>query len=770
MYVPGLHMAREGRRKKTDEPSQQRAGTRSSESRVGGDARVRFPAPAYTTHLLDRLSIVHRYRYVAASVLLLIVLGTMLRTFTTTPLYRAQARLMIEMEDENATALAGAISRPSTYYWEDPQVYYQTQYRILTGRELALRVVRSLDLARVPEFNADGPTLSRMSRIISTLTSKMPPLVGPGGPSRTTAETSALSESSLASQFLSRVSVEPVPNSRLVDVAFVSADPVFAARAVNTLAQEYVEQNLALRRKNAGTSLEWLSQELLKQQQKVETSERAMAQYREDQNALSLEERQNIVVARLNQLNDAVTKAKTNLVQKKTLHDQINALDADVTADTIPAILQNPYIQAIKTRVAELQRERAILLERYGEKYPEVVKVNVTLQDAERQLQTEFTKAIEAIRNDYQSALAEERTLAAALEEQKAAAMDLDRKSVSYTVLQREADSNRKVYETLLQREKELQVMANSRGNNVRMTDRAEKPGGPFIPTPRRDLLLALVAGLTLSLGLVFLLDYLDDTVKNPDDVTAKLKIPLLGLTPKVTGGGELILSQKVSHEFGEAFRSLRTSLNFSSGREPTRCVMVTSAQPLDGKTTTACNLALAIAIGGARVLVIDADMRRSGLHRILNIENGTGLSHVLTGQASMEDALVALDNPRIWVMTAGMSPPNPSELLGSDQMRTLLDEAKNGRFDWVIIDSPPVLPVTDAVVLSPLVGGIVFVVASEMTPRPQAARALDILTASGSRLLGAVLNRVDLKRNKYYYSRYYGYKNRDYYFTSPAA
>ena len=198
---------------------------------------------------------------------------------------------------------------------------------------------------------------------------------------------------------------------------------------------------------------------------------------------------------------------------------------------------------------------------------------------------------------------------------------------------------------------------------------------------------------------------------------------------------------------------------------------MVTSAQPLEGKTTTACNLALALAIGGARVLLIDADMRRPGVHRMLNIENGTGLSHVLTGQAPMDDALVALDNPKIWVMTAGLSPPNPSELLGSDQMRTLLDETKNGRFDWVIIDSPPVLPVTDAVVLSPLVGGIAFVVASEMTRRPQAARALEILTAQRLAVCSAPCSTAwTSKRNKYYYSRYYGYKNRNYYFTSPAA
>ncbi|HEY6360119.1 MAG TPA: polysaccharide biosynthesis tyrosine autokinase, partial [Vicinamibacterales bacterium] len=409
-------------------------------------------------------------------------------------------------------------------------------------------------------------------------------------------------------------------------------------------------------------------------------------------------------------------------------------------------------------------------LERYGEKYPDVMKVNATLQDATRQLQTELAKAIEAIRNDFQSALAEERTLAAALEEQKSAAMDLNRKSVSYTVLERGAHSNRQVYETLLQREKELQVMANSSGNNVRVVEGAEKPGAPFTPRPRRDLALGTVAGLVLALGLVFFLDYLNDTVKNPDDVTEKLKIPLLGLAPKVTGGEQPLLSHEVPYEFGEAFRALRTSLIFSSRSEATRLVMVASAQPLEGKTTVACNLALALAIGGARVLLIDADMRRPALHRALRIENGTGLSHVLTGQAQMEAAVVALENPKISLLTAGISPPNPSELLGSGAMKTLLEETKNGRFDWVIVDTPPVLVVTDAVVLAPLVGGIAFVIGSEMTRCQHAARALDTLMASGPGLLGAVLNRVDLKRNSYYYSRYYGYKNRNYYLNQSTA
>ena len=275
----------------------------------------------------------------------------------------------------------------------------------------------------------------------------------------------------------------PVPNSRLADVTFVSANADFAALAANTIAEEFVQQNLELRRQTLGASLEWLSHEVIDQQKKVEASERAMAQYREDQNALSLEERQNIVVARLNQLNDAVTRAKTNRVQKEALYQQLKTV-GDLSADTIPAILETSSVQATKTRLADLQSAKAVMLERYGEKHPDVLRVNAALQDASRQLRRDLANAIEAVRNDYRSLLAQERTLAAALEAQKGEAIDLNRKRVGYTVLEREAQSNRQVYEALLLREKELQVLTNSRGNNVRLTDRAETPGAPFVPSP----------------------------------------------------------------------------------------------------------------------------------------------------------------------------------------------------------------------------------------------------------------------------------------------
>ncbi|HLB45339.1 MAG TPA: polysaccharide biosynthesis tyrosine autokinase [Candidatus Limnocylindrales bacterium] len=727
--------------------------------------------PDSDVHLLDRLNVVYKYRRVALSVFLLIILGSLLRTYTTVPMYQAQGRLLIELEDERTAAVAGAMTTVANDY-QDPEPYFNTQFRILTGRDLGRRVAAKLSLAKVREFGGE-PQLTSLGGMLATMRQQVEApfrsLFGLSGAGADTAS-GPPDEAALTGELLSRVSVRPVQNSRLVDVAFVSAEPKFAVLAANTLIEEYVDQNLELRRQNMARSLEWLNDELQKQQATVEASERALAQYREDQNALSLEDRQNIVVARLNQLNDAVTRAKTNRVQKEAPFNQIRALGPNVSPETIPGIAQNQFIQQIKTRLADLRRERTTLLERYGEKYPDVIKVNANIGDAERQLASELAKAADAVRNDYQSALSEERTLSAALEDQKGAAMDLNRKSVSYSVLEREAESNRQIYETLLQREKELQVLANSTGNNVRLIDRAELPHVPFTPRPSRDLLLATIAGLALALGLVLAIDYLDDTVKTPEDVTKKLRLTFLGLVPKVEGNDHPVLSGQVPHEFGEAFRSLRTSLVFSNGTESTRVLMVTSAQPLEGKTTTACNMAIALAFGGARVLLIDADMRRPGVQRTLGLQNGIGLSHLLTGQATPRQAIQKLENPDLWVMTAGTIPPNPSELLASDRMKTLVRNAQNGPFDWVVIDTPPVLAVTDAVIVAPMASGVAFVIGSEMTRRRLAERAIEALMTSEPRLLGAVLNRVDLARNKYYYARYYGYKNKNYYATPTAA
>jgi succinoglycan biosynthesis transport protein ExoP len=671
------------------------------------------PRPA-EIHLRDRISVFYRYRYVALLAFVVVLSVAALRAYSQTPLYRSSVRLLIDLEDERSLAMEGvSTTTNNSNYMQDPEPYFQTQYRILTGRDLARRVLTKIN---GPNAVTDGQ-------------------VG---------------------DFAGHVSVEPVRASRLVDVVFVSADPALAANSANILAEEYVQQNLDLRRQNMERSLEWLSQELARQKTIVEASERAMAQYREEQNALSLEDRQNIVISRLNQLNEAATRARTNRAQKESLYRRLESLSPKATPESIPEILQNPYIQSLKAQVAELERRKALLSERYGDKHPEMLTVNASILDATRQLNLEIAKAVDSIRHDYESAMLEERTLASALDEQKGLATDLDRKSVTYTVLQRDAQSNRELYQTLLRREKELQVLANSRGNNVRLVERAAVPQAPFSPNLRRAMMLGAIVAFLVAVGLVLGLDYLDDTVKTPEDI-ARLGLPFLGLIPAARSGRDRLSG---NNDFSEAIRSLRTSIALST-RQGGSIVLVTSAQPLEGKTTTACNLAAALAYGGAKVLLIDADMRRPGVHRNFGLENRCGLSELLSGQAALTQAVQRLAEPDLWIMPAGSTPPNPSELLASGRMEALLGQVQNGPFDWVIVDTPPVLAVTDASILTQWVSGVAFVVGSEMTRRRLAERAIETLAAGRPRILGAVLNRVDVTRNKYYYARHYGYGNR---------
>jgi succinoglycan biosynthesis transport protein ExoP len=559
----------------------------------------------------------------------------------------------------------------------------------------------------------------------------------------------------------------------LVEIVYSSPDPQYATLAANTLAREYVQQNLDLKLSNTTNTIIWLTEELNKQRQKVEGAERAMAEYREGQNAMSLDDGQNIVVARLNSLNDAVTKAKTSRLQKEAAYRQLGNLKGDsADADSFPLIAQNPTIQEIKQQLASLNSEKAKLSQRYGANHPAMETITRQIESASARLRSETAKVLESIANDYRAALAEERNLAGSLEDQKKQAVDLNRKSITYSILQREAESERQVYNALLQQEKELRVVSNSRANNVQVMDDAEVPGGPYTPNHGRDWLMAIVLGLALGVGLAYSVEYLDDTVKLPDDVTRRLKLPLLGLVPAVAGGKLPVLTSPVPHDFGEAFRSLRTSLVFTNGSPGNRTIAVTSTQPLEGKTTTACNLAIALALGGARVMLIDADMRRPGLHRTMELPNEVGLSHILTGQARVREAVQRTSESNLFVMSAGHVPPNPSELLHSERMKQLIANLEAGPFDWIIMDTPPVLAVTDAVILAPYMSGLVFVIGAEMTRRAHAERAIQTIQGGKPNIIGAVLNRVDLNRNKYYYSRYYGYHYKSYYGNSstPAA
>jgi succinoglycan biosynthesis transport protein ExoP len=572
-------------------------------------------------------------------------------------------------------------------------------------------------------------------------------------------------ESSLVSAFIGRVTVTPVPESKLVDVLFQSTGADFSARAVNTLVDEYVAQNLAVKLQGTQNMLEWLDRELAAQQQRVEDSERQLADYRAREDAMSLDDKNNIVQSRLNSLNEALVRARTNRIEKESLYSQVKTLADTSAPETIPAIAQNPQVQTIKSHIADLQRQKAQLLERYLDKHPEVQRVNADLAEQQRQLELEAGKALQSIKNEFDRATLEERTLQQTLNEAKVDVQDLSRKSVNYNVMEQEAKSYRTVYDALLQSEKELRVSSNSRANNVRVIDHAEVPRAPITPSGRRTWLLSVALGLVAAVAVAYGLDYMNDTIKTPEDVARHLKLPFLGLIPSVRGNKQPVLaSTHAPHDFSESFRSLRTALMSRYPGDGTKIMVVTSAQPLEGKTTTACNIAMALAYGGARVLLVDADMRRPGLHRPLRLTNERGLSQVLNGQARVRDVIQRTVDPNLLAITAGSTPPNPSELLSSERMKTLLTNLAHGPFDWIVVDTPPVLAVTDAVVLAPAVSGVTFVVGAEMTRRRLAERAVDTIASSHPKMVAVVLNKVDFARNKYYYSRYYGHQYKNYY------
>jgi capsular exopolysaccharide synthesis family protein len=355
-----------------------------------------------------------------------------------------------------------------------------------------------------------------------------------------------------------------------------------------------------------------------------------------------------------------------------------------------------------------------------------------------------------------------------ALNTQKSEALGLNRKGIEYSVLSREAESNRQVYESLLQRTKETGISGELKSSNIRVVDSAEVPGRPVLPVRQRDLSVAAINGLVLALGLVFLFEYLDNRIKSPQELRTHLGLPFLGMIPAIDGGGPTLLHQGVPPQFAEAIRGVRTNVLFSSADEGVRMIVVTSAGPGEGKSMFSSNLSVSLAQAGQRVLHIDADMRRPRVHEIFELSHEPGLSNLLVGDCKPSEAVRMTSVQNLCVLPAGMIPPNPAELLGSKRC-TEYFATLSEHFDWVIIDSPPVLAVSDASILANSATGVLFVVGADQTSRRTAKAAVDQLHSVQAHIIGAVLNRVDLQRNAYYYSTYYRKEYSRYYAQAPS-
>lgn len=709
-------------------------------------------------HLLDYVKVLYKRRLTALTAFLVVVLSVSIYTFTATPIYEARVQILIEKEASNVVSFKEAFEQ--NQLTDD---YYQTQYKILQSRALARRTLDTLKLWDHPNLKAEegggiGGLVTAPFRWVAGLfraeVSEPPQATETKAQSRT------------IDRFLTNLTVSPIRNSRLVDVRYESPEPTLSPLVANTLARGYIEQNMEFKFMSSKEASEWLEQQLSEQRKHVDATEQALQRYREETDSVSLEDRQNIVVQKLVELNAAVTRAKTERIQKEEAFNQIRTLQNDRNAlDTLPAIVNNAFIQQQKGELADLQRQQAQLGEKLGPRHPDMVKLVSAIKTAETRVQAEIAKVVQAMGNDYQQARAQEQSLTRALEQQKTDALALNRKGIEYGVLERDAASNRQIFDSLMQRTRETGIAGELKTSNVRIVDAAETPRRPTRPNTRLNLLLATFGGAIFAIGLAFFFEYVDNRIKSPDEVKQHLGLPVLGLVPAVFDKtiANPLINNGVPTNFSESFRAVRTNVLFSSAEEGSRSLVITSTAPGEGKTIVAANLAITLAQAGQRVLLIDADMRKPRVHSVFKKAQAPGLSNVLVGNAKTSDSVRQTPVANLWVLPAGVIPPDPAELLGSRRFRDFL-ASLGSHFDWIIVDTPPVMAVTDSSVVGHLVTGVLFVVGSEMTSRHVAQRALEQLEQARAKFIGVVLNRVDLQHNAYYYSQYYRREYSDYY------
>ena len=714
-------------------------------------------------HLSDYLKVVYKRRWTALAVFLIVVMGAAVYTFTRTPMYVAKAEVLINAENPDVVSFKGVTDDQNKGSLD----YYQTQYQILRSRALARRTIDALHLWNSPLFvPPPGHHAFSLGAAMGWMAHAASGLLSQGGPAEPPAADETAEQSRVINAFLQGLTISPVQNSRLVDIEYEATQAGPATDVANMLAQQYIAQNQALRTAASDQAESFLTQQLDAQRKQVEASEAALQQYREQHNALSLEDRQNIVVQKLSDLNTAVTQAKTNRLQKEALYDQLTSLEKQhQPLDTFPAILNDPYIQQEKANLAALQQQKAQMAAKLGPRHPDMIKISTAIRIEQAKLQGEIQKVVAAVKNDYLAAKAQEDSLNQALDQQKQDAMSLNSKAIGYGVLQRDAQTNRQIFESLLQRAKETGISGQVIASNVRIVDPAERPLAPAYPKKTTNMLLAMLGGLTLSLGVVFFFEYMDNRIKTPDELKAQLGLPYLGMVPALFGeqGQSLLISNGSPANFSEAFRGIRTSVLFSSAEEGGKSVAITSTGPGEGKTVVASNLAVALAQAGQRVLLIDADMRKPRVASVFGIKQEPGLSNVLVGNAQASEAVQKSAVAGLWILPCGHHPPNPSELLGARRFKDFL-ATLTSHFDWIILDTPPVMAVTDAAIVSHVTHGVIYVVGAEMTSRHAALRALEQLDGAKAQFVGAVLNRVDLQHNGYYYSQYYRREYAEYY------
>lgn len=708
-------------------PPESERGALVPEAGYGTGLAIWAPADEggeFSLNLAEYWRLLMKHRILIAVIFVTALALGAVATLLMTPVYTAQTTLQIDRESAKVVSEGEDVAPAESMIAGEE--FFQTQYGLLRSRSLATRVIDALGLARDDRF------VKRM-----------------GGNLDEEDDTIAERREVVLKIVQDNLSVNPVRGSRLVNVAFDSPDPALAAQVANAFGENFIQSNLDRRFDASSYAREFLERRIAQVKAKLEESERELVAYAAAEQIINVNEGgpegappQSLASNNLVALNASLAQAKAARVAAEERWRQ----SSGASVMTLPEVLQNPTIQQLTQQRALLTAQYQQKLRQFTPEFPEMQQLQGQIDEINGQINAVAANIRSSLRSQYMVALNEERSLQGQVNGLKADVLDLRDRSVRYNILQREVDTSRTLYEGLLQRYKEISVAGGVTTNNVSIVDRAVPPNEPSKPNILINMALAAALGLGLGILSAFAAEALDESLTTPEDVEAKLGVPVLGAIPQLMKNVEPTQAlADIRSSFSEAYYSLRTALQFSTPDGVPKSLVVTSARPSEGKSTTALAIAQNLARIGARVLLVDADLRNPSMHRLIGADNACGFSNILAGAADLAECAQVGDNKNLWVIPCGPLPPNPAELLGGARVQDFLKEAQTS-FDVVIIDAPPVLGLADAPLLAAEADGTVFVVESRATRRGQARGALRRLGMAHARLLGVVLTKLNVK------------------------
>jgi capsular exopolysaccharide synthesis family protein len=732
------------------------------------------------------IEVLLKYRAVIASAAVAVAVCFALYSFTTTPLYTARTTLQI---DSYESVLGSLKVEDLLQQKSSRQDYLETQIQQIKSLSLADAVLADPDIRK--HFEAGKS--SWLSSLLSFGRKR-----SQEGQSIDSAISGYTAPAKMLRTYLDHISVSPVRRTTLVNIDVVDDSPVFAATVANKHAAAYIEWVRSLRLDQQGRGLAFLSAQSAQLQERVADLERQLADYAEENSIVALNKDENITIQKMASLSADLSAAESRSIQIDN-----KAKEARMALKNDSAAFDDTSVTSTRLELAKLEAEYALLGSKYQPAYPKMQQLRSQIEQLKRSVREQRAALVRGMESEARAATSEVAKLKEELEKQKSLAFEQSKRQVQYNSLERELDSTRELLQNVSKQMKEMSLAVESKGSNIAVVDRALVPQAPSHPKKVLLIALGLVLGLLLGVGGAFLIDHLDNTIRTPDEVRRILDLPTLGVVPsfsaKTMGIGRQVdeeesaeadapapslnetapapLSKFIANntvqfptlagdgnsQVSEAYRTIRTNLVLSrAGRAP-RTLLITSGLPAEGKTTVAVNLAITLASTGSRVLVVDVDLRKPSVAKHFRIPlSSIGVTDVLTGNASLESAIIKSSVENVFVLPSGSTPPNPSELIGSEEMVQFVHEIQE-RFDYVVLDSAPLLPVTDTMLLSRLAEGVVMVIRGNATPIKACVDAKARAVTSGARLLGVVLNDIEIRGMHYYYGYYDGYYSGNY-------